>query len=392
MHRITIYRESEIYRQANRYAGWPANYGIWGWGDEIVLGFTLGHLKTGVPFHPRDKDQPFVTMQARSLDGGEHWELQPFPGKTPGGRALSADEHMNPHLWVANALDGDDAPVDCPGGINFAHPDFALMCARTGLRAGAKSWFYVSYDRGKHWDGPYWLPSFGQTGIAARTDYLVDGPESCTLFLTAAKPDGEEGRVFCARTTDGGKSFRFVSWVTPEPKGYSIMPASVRLPSGRILTAVRCSEGFNTTTSPLCWIDLYASDDDGETWQHLSRPVADAGRGGNPPTLTRLQDGRLCLTYGFRNPPFAIQAVLSQDDGVSWGAPLTIRQGAGNHDIGYPRTYQRPDGKLVTAYYFNDDADLERYIAVTIWEPYWNHLAVCCHSESQAKSPGFRSG
>lgn len=363
MHQVTIYRE------ANRYAGWPANYGIWGWGNEIVLGFTLGHLKAGVPFHARDKDQPFVTMQARSLNGGESWEVGPFPGRTPGGSGLSADEHMNPQLWVANALEGKDAPVDCPGGINFTHPDFALMCARTNLRAGAKSWFYVSYDRCKSWEGPYWLPMFGQTGIAARTDYLVDGPESCTLFLTAAKPDGQEGRVFCARTTDGGKSFHFVSWVTPEPKGYTIMPASVRLPSGRILTAVRCSEGFNTTTSPLCWIDLYASDDNGESWQHLSRPVADAGRGGNPPTLTRLHDGRLALTYGFRNAPFAMQAVLSKDDGASWEAPVTLHQGAGNHDLGYPRTYQRPDGMLVTAYYFNDDADLERYIAATIWQP-----------------------
>jgi hypothetical protein len=358
-----------IYREANRYVGWPANYGMWGWGNEIVLGFTAGQLKAGVPFHARDKDQPFETIQARSLNGGESWEILPFPGRTPGGRGLSADEHMNPHLWLANALEDEGAPTDCPGGINFTHPDFALMCARTNLRAGAKSWFYVSYDRCQSWEGPYWLPMFGQTGIAARTDYLVDGPESCTLFLTAAKPDGQEGRVFCARTTDGGKSFDFVSWITPEPEGYTIMPASLRLPSGRILTAVRCSEAMNTTTSRHCWIDLYASDNNGLSWQHLSRPVPDAGKGGNPPTLTRLLDGRLCLTYGFRNPPFAIQATLNADEGVTWGEPITLHHNAGNHDLGYPRTYLRPDGTMVTAYYFNEDEDLERYIAATLWKP-----------------------
>src|SRR5690606_4170600 len=188
----------------------------------------------------------------------------------------------------------------------------------TGLHAGARSWFYLSTDRARSWAGPYTLPLFGQTGIAARTDYLVDGPAEMALFLTAAKPNGQEGRVLCARTVDGGQSFAFVAWVTPEPPGYTIMPASLRLPSGRILTALRCSEGSSTPSSPRCWIDLYASDDNGASWGHLSTPVPDAGRGGNPPTLTRLHDGRRCLTYGFRNTPFAIQARLSEDEGASW--------------------------------------------------------------------------
>ena len=30
-----------IYRKKDRYAGWPANYGMWSWGDEIVLGWTV---------------------------------------------------------------------------------------------------------------------------------------------------------------------------------------------------------------------------------------------------------------------------------------------------------------------------------------------------------------
>lgn len=358
-----------IYRKPGMYAGWPANYGMWNWGDEIVLGFTLGHVKAGVPFHARDKERPFVTMQARSLDGGQSWTTAPFPGKTPGGKGLSADEHMNPHLRIHNDLDGPQGPTPCPGHVDFTHPDFALMCARTGLRAGARSWFYLSTDRAHSWTGPYTLPMFDQTGIAARTDYLVDGPAALTLFLTAAKPNGEEGRVFCARTTDGGRSFAFVSWLTPEPPGYAIMPASLRLPSGRILTALRHSEGSSTTTSPRCWIDLYASDDNGARWEHLSRPVADAGRGGNPPALTRLHDGRLCLVYGYRNPPFAIYALFSDDDGATWSAPRILHSGAGNHDLGYTRTVQRPGGTVVSAYYFNDHPDQERYIAATLWQP-----------------------
>jgi len=358
-----------IYREAGRYAGWPANYGIWVWGDEIVVGFTLGYFKGGEQYHTRDRDQPFVTMQARSLDGGQSWAVQPFPGRTPGGRGLSADEHMNEQLWVAKALDGENTPISCPGGIDFTHPDFALMCARTALRAGARSWFYTSTDRCHSWQGPYSLPMFEQTGIAARTDYLASDRDTCTLLLTSAKPNGQEGQVFCARTTDGGQSFQFRAWVMPEPEGYAIMPASVRLPSGRILTAVRCSESRVSSPAPRCWIDLYASDNEGASWQPLSQPVENTGFGGNPPTLTRLHDGRLCLVYGFRNPPFAMQALFSADDGRTWSAPVILREGAGNHDLGYPRTVQRPDGRMVTVYYWNDDAQGERYLAVTIWQP-----------------------
>lgn len=355
-----------VFRKPGRYAGWPANYGIWAWDDEIVVGFTLGYHDARGGFHTRDRNRPFVTMQARSLDGGLTWNVAPFPGRAPDGHALSADEHLAPELRAAPTLDGANTPAPCPG-VDFTHPDFALMCARTGLRAGAQSWFYTSTDRCHTWDGPYRLPDFGQTGIAARTDYLIDGPHDALLFLTAAKSNGDEGRVFCARTTDGGRTFDFVAWIEPEPDGYAIMPASVRLPgsriltSGRILTALRCHEREDN------WIDLYASDDDGATWAYVTRPAPDTGRGGNPPTLTRLLDGRLCLVYGFRDAPYQLCARLSRDDGTTWSAPRILRDGAGCHDLGYPRTVQRPDGTLVTVYYWNDAPNGERYIAATVW-------------------------
>lgn len=358
-----------VYREKGRYAGWPANYGIWSWGDEIVVGFTLGyHGKAERGFHDRDMSRPFVTMQARSLDGGETWSMQPAPCRTPGGRGFSADEHMYPELHIARVLDREGGPTDCPGGIRFTHPDFALMCARTGLRAGARSWFYISYDRCKTWEGPYWLPTFGQPGIAARTDYIVSGDSECTLFLTAAKSNGDEGRVFCARTRDGGRSFHFLAWIGPEPEGFAIMPASLRLGS-RILVAVRCREGARPFAESRHWIDLYASNDDGQMWRYVTRPVENTGKGGNPPALTQLQDGRLCLTYGCRAAPYGIRARLSSDGGFTWPQEVILRDDGGNHDLGYPRTVQRPDGKLITVYYFNDHPEGERYIAATIWQP-----------------------
>jgi hypothetical protein len=101
----------------------------------------------------------------------------------------------------------------------------------------------------------------------------------------------------------------------------------------------------------------------------MTRPVANTGIGGNPPTLTKLQDGRLCLTYGYRDAPYSIRAKISSDDGATWGADIILRDDGGNHDIGYPRTVQRSDGKIVTIYYLNDQPETERYIAATIWQP-----------------------
>ena len=367
----------EVHRERGRFAGWPANYGIWSWGEEIVLGFTLGYMRVeeGL-FHLRDTDRPFTTMQARSLDGGRTWTPHPFPGRTPGGRGLSADEHMCASLGLENALkrnDCTDRPQPCPGGIDFTAPDFALMAAKTGIVSaeGVRSFFYTSRDRCRSWDGPYDLPMFGQTGVAARTDYQALGPRDCLLFLTGNKADGSEGQTFCARTRDGGASFEFVSLIGPEipGEGWAIMPASLRLADGGLLVARRRGEPVGGDRPWRHWIDLYRSDDEGASWRYLAEPVHSTGINGNPPTLNRLPDGRLCLVYGYRDKPHGIRAVLSEDDGRTWCDPVRLRDDGGTPDLGYPRTVVLADGTVVSAYYFADGFAGERYIAATRWKP-----------------------
>ena len=359
----------DVYRQRSRYAGWPANYGIWSWGNEIVVGFTVGYPDPRGGFHARDRSRPFTAMQARSLDGGRTWQVQDTPCRIPEGYGLSVDEHVHAGLYDRHGDSSEEGFLDPTDEVAFTHPDFAFMCARSGLVAGAQSWYYYSYSRCRTWNGPFLLPMFGQSGIAARTDYSVSGPAECTLFLTATKSDGREGRVFCSRTTDGGRTFRFLSWVGQEPAGFTIMPASVRLSDARIVAAVRCRSTEADTTHEQNWIDLYASDDDAKTWHYVTRPVENTGMGGNPPALIRLADGRLCLVYGFRDKTYGIRATLSSDEGVTWSRETILRADGGNHDLGYPRAVQRPDGAVVVVYYFNRQADAERYIAATIWQP-----------------------
>ena len=363
-------RQVTIFRQAGRFAGWPANYGMWRWGDEIVVGFTVGAHKSATRGHAIDKRRPVTNMQARSLDRGATWAVEAFAGARPGGRGLSADEHMNDGLRLAEIMSATSGSIP-PQPQNFRHPDFALMPARTGLRRGVFSFFYLSYDRCRTWDGPYRLPMFGGTGIAARSDYLIQGKHSALLFLTANKADGEEGKIICVRTDDGGKSFQFVAEVGGEPhsKGdFAIMPAGLQLPGGHLLCARRCRDG----ASGLSWIDLYTSDDGGRSWRYLSRPVAflQKGHSGNPPCLMQLADGRLLLIYGNRDS-FSVCARISADGGRSWSGEIVLRAGGANADMGYVRAVVLDDGTVVAANYVNDraDGDGERYVEATIWTP-----------------------
>jgi hypothetical protein len=161
------------------------------------------------------------------------------------------------------------------------------------------------------------------------------------------------------RTRDGARTWTLESFVTPEPEGddYAIMPASLRLSEGSILTLVRYRR----------FIDSYVSRDDGKTWLRTGRAVSEYG--GGPPSLLRLSDGRLALLYGHRLPPYGLRAKLSSDQGTSWSEPFVLRDDGGNWDLGYPRTVQREDGKLVSVYYFNTDPNTERFIGATIWQP-----------------------
>lgn len=354
---------SIVYREPGRFAGWPANYGMWAWGDEVLVGFVVGWTGRLEGVHARDTSKPFVPMLARSLDGGRTWHTEAFSGRTPGAESLSADEHVDPPLRAAPRLrDADFAPPEAP--VDFGDPETIVLCARTGLAAGARSWFYVSVDRGRSWQGPHPLPAFDLPGVAARTDVVpLDDPGSALLLLTGAKRDGNEGRVFAVRTTDGGRTFDWRGWVGPEPAGWTIMPSSVRTASGAVLTALRCNyEGRHR-------IDVYRGDGEGTTWTRLGTPVPDTGYGGNPPAVTTLPDGRILLVFGVRAEPFGLGYVVSEDEGQSWSQPVRLTDDTGVHDMGYSRVVVFEDGSALACFYSNESPEGERFVEAIRWTP-----------------------
>jgi len=364
----------KVYYEAGRFGGWPANHGIWSWGDEILVGCSRGYYKDlGATRHHIDRDRPEEFWLARSMDGGATWAHE-HPAKKgfliPRGEALHGTE--TPGLALPQIKDLKE-PID------FTNPDFALTLRMENINAGT-SRFEYSYDRGKTWSGPYRLPDFGAPGTAARTDYIVNSKRDPFIFITVAKNNGREGRPICARTTDGGITWRLVSFIGPEPGGFAIMPSTVRISDTELLTTLRRREGT------FRWISAWRSQDNAKTWVQENNPVEYLGEG-NPPMLNKLQDGRLCLTYGFRAYPYSIRARLSRNNGRTWGPQIVLRDDGVDRDIGYVRSVQRLDGKMVTIYYISDEeTGPERYIGATIWDP--NKVSKITSSNPQ-RQPGF---
>lgn len=338
------------------FSGWPANFGAWIWGNEILVGFDKGyHKNLGPTMHNIDRDKEEVTLLARSLDGGITWSIE---DPSPEGRLVARGSSLH---GVEPQYDHRVEPVDLKEAINFMHPDFAMTLRFLNYNTGP-SLLYYSYDRGHTWKGPFNLEVSGQSNILARTDYIVLDEKRCMIFQSMSKEDNHEGRPFCAITEDGGLTWELVGMIGPEPEGFGIMPSTVKLSDTEYLTTIRRRDGDRR------WIDAWRSLDAGKTWTLLPPPNDNLGEG-NPPSLIRLKDGRLCLTYGVRAEPYRIAAKISEDKGKTWSDEIVLRDDGAGRDIGYVRSLQRPDGKVVTMYYFEDNLKPERYIAATIWQP-----------------------
>jgi hypothetical protein len=115
-----------------RAFGWPANGGIWNWGNEILVMYLDCPYRNhpGYSNHDSDQEHPSARwMTSRSTDGGMTWTEHRTAFPDP--RATRAT--LKPRT-LSRTLDFNDANTI----VNF-HWD--------GLKAGARTYFYYSSDR-----------------------------------------------------------------------------------------------------------------------------------------------------------------------------------------------------------------------------------------------------
>lgn len=363
-----------VFGEPGSFAGWPANNGAWTWdgGKEILVGFTKGpYLETeGHNIGKTDRKN----LLARSTDGGMTWATE------------------EPANFVGNSAQ----PVASLGEINFEASGFAMKVMADGYHGHTdkEGSFFVSDDKGKNWRGPYRFnglmedPNLAGTHCTSRTRYLVTGPESCLIFMSARPIDKKVAsaaqflngwdKSYVAETTDGGKSFHFVSWIAPLSGPHrAVMPVVCRLKDGSIVATVRANrverdakgEGYMAGH-----VDAYGSTDNGKTWSFLSRVGETGGamQNGNPPALVALKDGGIACAYGDRRTA-RIMIRISSDGGKTWGDERVARddfqRGEDNtSDMGYPRLVTNHENHLVVTYYWATKDHPQGHIAATIFE------------------------
>ncbi|TDU81723.1 BNR repeat protein [Prosthecobacter fusiformis] len=341
-------QQSLVFHREDSFAGWPANEGLWNWGDEILVGFNVAKFEERGHLHSFSGRQRIAF--ARSLDGGITW-------------ALENHDHVVPPAMLGQP----ESSLVAPGGVDFTHPDFAMK-----LRG---RFFYTSINRGRQWQGPFKIPSFGQS-MDARTSYIVTGKSSCLFFIPCTVSDGRGSRIrSCSvETLDGGKTFHFLSWIGPDPLDETIgevipngddvsstMPSVIRLENGHLICALR------HRIKSRKWSSIQQSSDNGHSWQPLS--ILEKGAT-NPVTLLSLDGGKVAAIYGNRRKvPCSISAKISEDAGATWSEEITLREAGRKWDLGYTRAALRDDGRVTVIYYYSTQERPQQHIEATLWQP-----------------------
>jgi len=359
-----------VYRREDEFASHPYVRGFW----ETAAGHLISNFSVAtVDYHGDPNLLAHISLvrnargrravTVKSEDRGRSW------------RILSQDPNRSSNDVMAPrpGIDGQPGPLTEIAPVNFLDrdvlvsnfnyqymredhliQDFTASLLKLTDAPERQLFFRVSKDAGHSWSRSAMLPLDGLYSLAAVESATVRPDGRCLLFLNGTSKPGTGSRPLVYRSTDDGSSFHFLSYVTPSQNPLSgavnqMYPRGLVLPSGRILCTVRMDRDWAGDM----WTELYKSDDGGGSWQFLSR-VTDFGA---PSAPLRLADGRLVMVYGYRLQPAGIRAVVSEDEGLTWGPEIIVREDGGSWDVGYPRAWEVSPGRVGVIYYFNSKDD-----------------------------------
>jgi sialidase-1 len=305
-------------------------------------------------------------VMLRSTDGGSTWG-----GKETPGALKDIDERegcavqLSDGTIVMGVFYNDLYNKD--GSYPFgAATDKVLEPGRQYLGA----YTIISNDNGHTWSAPNFIDTKGMpfSNLEGPTDAPLEMPDGSVLMgVIGYSPKGDKGNraSVMLRSADKGRSWQYLSTRASDPGGRLggfMEPGIARTRTGRIVTLMR-NHGPDQA--------LYAtwSDDGGKTWA----PARKTAMTGHPADVIQLADGRLLATYGVRTGPHVkpggVRACFSNDNGETWdiSTEVQLRNDFLNWDAGYPESLQLPDGRVMTAYYYNLFG--KYFIGATYWKP-----------------------
>lgn len=198
-------------------------------------------------------------------------------------------------------------------------------------------WMLRSTDGGINWDARSRVPVNSPHGPIALNDGRLLYP-GVALWT----PDRKAG---VCQSTDDGVSWEWIADIPTRPGDNPLEYHElhgVEAADGTLICHIRNHNAPNARETLQC-----ESTDGGLTWT----VPHEIGVWGLPSHLLRLKDGRLLMSYGYRRKPFGNQARLSEDNGKTWGEPITLSDDGIGGDLGYPSTVECDDGTLVTVWY-----------------------------------------
>lgn len=204
-----------------------------------------------------------------------------------------------------------------------------------------------SDDNGKTWSKPVrdkaifdFYKLDGAVSPYGKIVQLKDGTALMAVYFEFHDARGNESYVF--RSRDNGRT-----WGEPALIGKHYNETGiVELKNGKVLAALRSEKGGHLAISE--------SGDGGRTW---SAPAQVTKDNEHPADLIQLTDGRVLMTFGERNAPRGVRALLSKDGGKTWdkSKEVVLADDAPNVDCGYPSSIEVSKGRVVTLYYQVDD-------------------------------------
>lgn len=365
---------------------WPRQGGIWRWGDEILVAYIeslcdyrdpgeVGHGQQGI------WTRGYVRLR-RSLDGGATW--------ADAGKVF---DNSLPVEEQRRVLRLEEYRVDEQGRymgpareeIDMNAPDAVLIMGRAWCGPESQAgngtpvhdnvvYCFRSQNRGKNWEevpSIVW-PHSTRTVVELANNYLKTATGRMFCWVVGcggiegiATPDNRTYGPQLYASDDQGQTWEFFSDIYYDADGRTAAsyPHIVVLPSGRWLCFLGCWD--QKAGARIRWVSVCASDDQGLNWSAPHRIQAWAVS----PFPLLLRDGRLVVVYMRRSPdPTGLYAMISEDQGENWSEPVCLRDDTvcagprGFVDGGYPVAVQMDDGRIFAVYYWQgDDSEVPWY-------------------------------